>query len=131
MRFFSILAAMMMVFSAPTSALNVEEPLPDAALEAAAQQLFHEIRCVVCQGETIADSPAEVAGDLRRLVREKVAAGESGDAIKAYLVSRYGEVVLMHPPLSGATALLWFGPLLILLISATFILRYFRKSRPA
>ena len=90
-------------------------PLPDAAQEARAQALFDDIRCVVCQHEAIADSPAGIAADMRRLVREEIAAGLSDEQIRTDLVRRYGDFVLFTPPLRGATWLLWFGPFAALL----------------
>lgn len=104
----------LLVMSSAALALNLDTPLPDAAQEARAKALFHDIRCVVCAGEAIADSPAEVARDMRREVRARIKGGDSDAAIKAYLVSRYGDAVLMRPPFKPATLLLWFGPLLLL-----------------
>ena len=92
-----------------------DRPLPDAVQEARAQALFDDIRCVVCQHEAIADSPAGIAADMRRLVREEIAAGRSDQQIRADLVERYGDFVLFTPPLRGGTWLLWFGPLAALL----------------
>jgi cytochrome c-type biogenesis protein CcmH len=92
-----------------------DRPLPDAAQEARAQALFDDIRCVVCQHEAIADSPAGIAADMRRLVREEIAAGLSDEQIRTDLVRRYGDFVLFTPPLRGATWLLWFGPFAALL----------------
>ena len=87
-----------------------DRPLPDAAQEARARALFTDIRCVVCQHESIADSPAGIAADLRGLVREQIAAGKTDDEIKADLLRRYGDYVLFQPPLRIGTWLLWFGP---------------------
>ena len=85
-------------------------PLADPAQEARARGLFGDIRCVVCQHESIADSPAGIAADLRGLVREQIAAGKTDDEIKADLLRRYGDYVLFQPPLRIGTWLLWFGP---------------------
>ncbi|RSB46269.1 MULTISPECIES: cytochrome c-type biogenesis protein [Brevundimonas] len=85
-------------------------PLADPAQEARARALFGDIRCVVCQHESIADSPAGIAADLRGLVREQIAAGKTDDEIKADLLRRYGDYVLFKPPLRIGTWLLWFGP---------------------
>ena len=87
-----------------------DRPLPDAGQEARARALFTDIRCVVCQHESIADSPAGIAADLRGLVREQIAAGKTDDEIKADLLRRYGDYVLFQPPLRIGTWLLWFGP---------------------
>lgn len=107
-------------------ALNLDTPLPDSAQEARARAMFHEIRCVVCQSESVADSPADVAQDIRNLIRERISEGDSDEAIKAYLVSRYGDAVLMAPPLETRTWLLWFGPLLLLLSGGLAVRRFFR-----
>lgn len=87
-----------------------DRPLTDPAQEARARALFGDIRCVVCQHESIADSPAGIAADLRGLVREQIAAGKTDDEIKADLLRRYGDYVLFQPPLRIGTWLLWFGP---------------------
>ncbi|MBW8305231.1 MAG: cytochrome c-type biogenesis protein CcmH [Brevundimonas sp.] len=87
-----------------------DRPLPDAAQEARAQALFDDIRCVVCQHEAIADSPAVIAADMRQLVREQVAAGRTDGEIEQDLVRRYGDFVLFQPPVRFGTLLLWFGP---------------------
>lgn len=109
------MALLWLALCAQANALTVDTPLPDAAQEARARALFYEIRCVVCQSESIADSPADVAADLRRAVRERIVAGDGNETIKAYLSSRYGDAVLMRPPLEARTLALWFGPLLLLL----------------
>ena len=89
-------------------------PLPDAAEEAAARALMEELRCLVCQHQSIADSDADMAGDMRAIVRERIAAGEAPEAVKAYLVSRYGNWVTFDPPKSGMNLLLWGAPLIFL-----------------
>lgn len=111
-------------------ALNVEPPLSDTQLEARARQLFHEIRCVTCRGETIADSPSDIAHDMRVLVRERIVAGDSDAEITGFLASRYGDGILMRTPLTRETLLLWFAPLLILSSAVLFAWSYFsRKER--
>lgn len=87
-----------------------DRPLIDPAQEARARALFGDIRCVVCQHESIADSPAGIAADLRGLVREQIAAGKTDDEIKDDLIRRYGDYVLFQPPVRIGTWLLWFGP---------------------
>ena len=87
-----------------------DRPLTDPTQEARARALFGDIRCVVCQHESIADSPAGIAADLRGLVREQIAAGQTDDEIKDDLIRRYGDYVLFKPPLRIGTWLLWFGP---------------------
>ena len=122
------LFALLLFFSSAAFALNVDVPLADATQEARAKSLFHEIRCVVCQSEAIADSPAEVATDMRRSIREDIANGASNDDIKRDLVIRYGDGILMKPPLKSSTAFLWFGPWLILALGAIGITLFFRKK---
>ena len=95
-----------------------DEALPDAAQEARARALQKELRCLVCQGQSIDESNAQLAADLRKLIRERIAAGESDDQIKDFLVSRYGIFILMKPPLRTDTYLLWFGPGLLLVLGA-------------
>jgi len=106
-----------------------DRPLADAAQEARARALFDDIRCVVCQHEAIADSPAGLAADMRRLVREQVAAGRSDRQIREDLVRRYGDFVLFTPPLRGGTWLLWFGPLAALLAAGAGLLVVSRRRR--
>ena len=107
-----------------------DRPLPDAAQETRAQRLFDGIRCVVCQHEAIADSPAVIAADMRGLVREQIAAGRSDAQIKQDLVRRYGDFVLFQPPVRLGTWLLWFGPVALMAgVAALLLLR--ARRRPA
>ena len=108
------------------------DKLSDPALEARARSLQQELRCLVCQGESLDESNAEFARDLRRIIRERIAAGESDQAIKDFLVARYGDFILMRPPVKPDTYLLWFGPALLLLLGgaavAVTVLRAPRKT---
>ncbi|MFA4892857.1 cytochrome c-type biogenesis protein CcmH [Brevundimonas sp.] len=104
-----------------------DRPLPDAAQEARAKALFADIRCVVCQHEAIADSPAGIAADMRRLVREEIAAGRTDAQVREDLVRRYGDFVLFKPPVRAGTWLLWFGPLAALLAVAAALLAMARR----
>lgn len=106
-----------------------DRPLPDAAQEARAKALFADIRCVVCQHEAIADSPAGIAADMRRLVREEIAAGRSDRQVRDDLVRRYGDFVLFTPPVRAGTLMLWFGPLAVLLVVALGWLMLGRRRR--
>ena len=99
--------------SEPTARPDVA--LSDPAAEARARALFADIRCVVCQHESISDSPAAIAADLRGLVREQIEAGKSDEDIRADLVNRYGDYVLFTPPFRAGTLILWLGPLLLVL----------------
>jgi len=103
--------------------------LPDRQAEAQARALMGELRCVVCQGQSIADSDADMAADMRALVRQRIARGESPEAIRAWLIERYGDYVSYDPPLSGATALLWATPILLLAVGAWIARSSFRKHR--
>jgi len=104
-----------------------DRPLPDAVQEARARALFRDIRCVVCQHEAIADSPAGVAADMRRLVREEVAAGRTDVEIREGLVARYGDYVLFRPPFGPGTLLLWLGPAALLLLGLGIVLMRSRR----
>jgi cytochrome c-type biogenesis protein CcmH len=105
------LAAAALLLIAPfVWAVAMEPPAQSAALDARLKKLETELRCLVCQNQTLADSNADLAEDLRREVRALAAAGKSDDEIKAYLVARYGDFVLYNPPVKPTTWLLWFGP---------------------
>jgi cytochrome c-type biogenesis protein CcmH len=96
------------------AASDPAERLPDPGQEARAREIFKDVRCLVCQNESIDDSEAELAADLRRIVREQVKAGKSEDQIKAFLTDRYGEFVLLRPSFSPGNVALWLGPFLVL-----------------
>ena len=108
-----------------------DRPLASPAQEARAQALFQDIRCVVCQHESIADSPAGIAADMRRLVREEIAAGSSDEAVRADLVRRWGDYILFKPPVNVATLLLWFGPLLLVLLAGGAFIAFSFRRKPA
>lgn len=113
------LRGILLVFAALVTigaASDPAERLPDPAAEARARNLFKEVRCLVCQNESIDDSEATLAKDLRRTVREQVATGASDDQVRAFLTARYGQFVLLRPAFSLANALLWFGPFLLVLV---------------
>jgi cytochrome c-type biogenesis protein CcmH len=95
-------------------ATKMDAPTPDAAFDLRLKKLETELRCLVCQNQTLADSNADLADDLRREVRALARAGKSDDEIKAYLVARYGDFVLYNPPLKSTTWLLWGGPFALL-----------------
>lgn len=99
--------------SMPAAAL-ADTQLADPKQEAQATALMETLRCVVCQGQSIADSDAEIAGDMRAMVRERIQRGETPDQIRAWMIERYGEWISYDPPLSGRTAILWIAPLLLL-----------------
>jgi cytochrome c-type biogenesis protein CcmH len=103
--------------------------LPDPQQEAKATALMEELRCLVCQGQSIADSDAELAGDMRDLVRRRIAAGEKPVAIRAWLVERYGDWVSYRPPSEPMTWPLWGAPLLLLAIGAALASRRITRRR--
>lgn len=115
----------------PLAALAVEpgEELKDPVLEARARILSRDIRCLVCQNQSIDDSNAPLARDLRLIVRERLLAGDSDDGIIQYLVARYGDFVRLQPPMKPATYALWFGPVAILAMGAAGILIFFSRRR--
>lgn len=110
-------------------AVQPDEVLSDAALEARARSLSKELRCMVCQNQSIDDSDAPLARDLRILVRERLQAGDSDRQVIDFLVARYGEFVLLRPRFSAHTALLWLGPAAILLIGAFGLFLVLRRRR--
>ena len=111
----------------PARYANIQ--LADPAKEAQARALMEELRCLVCQGQSIADSNAEMAGDMRSLVRTRIAAGESPASIRAWLIRSYGDYVTYDPPLSTVTAPLWIAPLLLLLLGGWIARRSFKRRR--
>ncbi len=127
------LAALMwlvaVVAAAPLSAQFVEDRLADPALEARANNLHKQLRCLVCQNQSIVDSNADLARDLRIIVRERVMAGDSDRQVLDYMVARYGDWVLMKPPFKITTALLWLGPGLVFLLAAAVVFVAFRRGR--
>ena len=98
-----------------------DRQLPDPRQEARARALMEELRCLVCQGQSIADSDAELAGDMRALVRERIAAGERPEQVRAWLVERYGNWVTFKPPVEPLTWPLWAAPILLLAAGAWLI----------
>lgn len=127
-RIIGVCLILLVGFSGAALAVQPDEVLADKALEARARALSAELRCLVCQNQSIDDSNAPLARDLRLIVREKLVAGESEDAILAFLVARYGEFVLLKPRFSPATALLWLGPFLVLLAGGIGIVLLARRQ---
>lgn len=105
------------------------EALSDPVLEAEARAIMKELRCLVCQNQSIDESDAGLAKDLRMIVRERVAAGDNARQVKSYMVARYGDWILLRPPLRPITWLLWFGPLLVLLTAGWGVIRYLRRQK--
>ena len=113
-RLFLVMLALLC--ATPLHAVQVDEILPDPALESRAREISHELRCMVCQNQSIDDSEAPLARDLRLLVRERLKAGDSDNQVVDFMVARYGEFVLLKPRFSWHTAILWGAPLTILII---------------
>ena len=113
----------------PAQAQFVDPPLADAAQEARARALHKQLRCLVCQNQSIDDSNADLARDLRILVRQRIAAGDSDAQAIAFIVERYGDWVLLKPPFKTGTLVLWLGPAVLLLLGAGIVVRYLRRRR--
>jgi cytochrome c-type biogenesis protein CcmH len=109
------------------AATSPDEILADPVLEERARGLSRQLRCLVCQNQSIDDSDAELARDLRQLVRERLVAGDSDAEIIAFLTARYGDFVLLRPPVKPATWGLWFGPLAVLLVAGGGIVVFLRR----
>ena len=115
----------------PAFAVLPNEQLADPGLEARARAISTQLRCVVCQNQTIDDSDAELAHDLRVLLRQRLKAGDTDKQAIAFLVNRYGDYVLLKPPFEAETLLLWLGPLLVLLAGGTGVVFYLRRRGEA
>jgi cytochrome c-type biogenesis protein CcmH len=124
-----LLAALVLMPAAVAFAVEPDEVLQDAALEARARRLSAELRCVVCQNQSIDDSNAPLAKDLRLIVRERLQAGDSDDAVLDFIVARYGTFVLLRPPLEPGTLLLWGTPLIVLGGIGTVLALHLRRRR--
>jgi cytochrome c-type biogenesis protein CcmH len=111
----------------PAQAVRPDEMLADPALETRAREVSRDLRCLVCRNQSIDDSDADLAHDLRVLVRERIKAGDSNEQAVAFIRARYGDFVLLRPPLEIGTALLWGGPLLVLLFGGIAAARFYRR----
>ena len=125
-----LLVVLALLGATPLYAVQVDEILPDPALEARAREISSELRCMVCQNQSIDDSEAPLARDLRLLVRERLKAGDSDRQVVDFMVARYGEFVLLKPRVSWHTAILWGAPLTIL-IAGLFAIGFFMLRRSA
>jgi cytochrome c-type biogenesis protein CcmH len=134
---FLLPAAMaMLLATAPTrfahadpSEPTIDRPLGDPAQEAQARALMREIRCVVCQSQSIDESDAEIAAELRNIVREQIAAGRSAQQIRDYLTARYGDFVLLDPPFKSETAVLWLGPFVLAALALAAVIAALLRRR--
>jgi cytochrome c-type biogenesis protein CcmH len=120
---------LLMLFAAFAVARDAAPLADDPALEQRLMRLSTELRCLVCQNETLADSRADLAIDLRNQIREQMQAGKSDEDIKLWLTQRYGDFVLYRPPVKSITWLLWFGPFALLIVAAAAMLIYLRRRR--
>jgi cytochrome c-type biogenesis protein CcmH len=121
--------ALLLAAAGAANAVEPSEMLKDPVLEARARAISKELRCLVCQNQSIDDSNADLAHDLRLIVRERLVAGDSDSQVKAYLVARYGDFILLDPPYKARTLLLWSGPALLFLIGAGVIVLAYRRRR--
>jgi cytochrome c-type biogenesis protein CcmH len=123
------LLALLLFWSTASFAVGPDEILADPALEARARTISKELRCLVCQNQSIDDSEADLAKDLRRVVRERLKAGDSDQQVVDYMVARYGNFVRMTPPFEADTIPLWFGPFWVLAIGGGLIYVTWRRAR--
>ena len=121
----------MLVLASPVRATEPDEILQDAAQEKRARAITRELRCVVCQNQSVDDSDAPLAKDIRVIVRERIVAGETDEQVRAFVVNRYGQYVLLRPPLGIDTALIWIGPFALLAVALGVAAVYLRRARPA
>lgn len=128
--FLGLMTIAALLLSLPTAiAVQPDEVLSDSALEARARSLSYELRCLVCQNQSIDDSDAPLAKDLRILVRERLVAGDSDAQVKDFLVARFGEFVLLKPPVKPSTLLLWLTPILLLTAAIALAWRQMFSSK--
>jgi cytochrome c-type biogenesis protein CcmH len=126
MRRWLVLVAIL-IWWAQAGAIAIEDPLADPEKEEVYRRLTHEVRCLVCQNQTIADSTAPLAADLRREIRERVSRGESEAEITRFLLDRYGDFILYKPRFAGVTSLLWLAPAVLLVLGCLTLWRVLRR----
>jgi cytochrome c-type biogenesis protein CcmH len=118
-----------LLWAAPAFAVQPDEMLANPALEARAEALGRELRCLVCQNQSIEDSDASLAHDLRVLLRQKLSDGASDADVKNFLVARYGDYILLKPPFKAETLALWLGPLVLLMVALAAAIRFLIQTR--
>ena len=123
-----LIIALLLLFPFNTNAVDPSEILGNPTLEKRARHISKDLRCLVCQNQSIDDSDAPLARDLRLLVRERLIQGDTDNEVIDYVVSRYGDFVLLRPPVKAVTAILWLGPAIFVLIGFIGLLRYFRRQ---
>ncbi len=124
-----ILLLLTVIAIRPATAVEPSEVLDNPVLETRARDISKGLRCVVCQNQSIDDSDASLARDLRVLVRERLVSGDSDQEVIEYVVSRYGDFVLLKPPFKAATLVLWFGPLLMVVLALLALIAFFRRQQ--
>jgi cytochrome c-type biogenesis protein CcmH len=124
-------AALFMSLTAPAFAVQPDEVLKDPAMEARAREISKELRCLVCQNQSIDDSNAPLARDLRVLVRERLVAGDDNTSVLGYITARYGDYVLLRPPFKASTYVLWIGPVIVLLLGGLGAALFLRRRNRA
>lgn len=124
-----VVALAALLLAAPSFAIDPAPPMDDPVLQARYKTLVHELRCLKCQGETIADTPAPFASDLRREIREMLKAGQSDQQIRQFMVDRYGEIILLKPAFSLRNAWLWFAPAIFLVLGGIAAARVLRQRQ--
>lgn len=115
--------------AAPAQAVNPDEMLSNPVLEERAREISKELRCLVCQNQSIDDSDAELARDLRILVRERLVAGDDNQEVIDYIVARYGDYVLLNPPLKPETYILWASPVVLVVLALLAVLAFYRRKQ--
>lgn len=125
----AVLSLLALLCAVPAIAVEPSEVLPDPALEARAREIGRELRCVVCQNQSIDDSAAEIARDMRRAVRERLVAGDTDRAVFDFMVARYGDYVLLKPPFKPGTIVLWLGAPFVLVVAGAVLLYAARRRR--
>jgi cytochrome c-type biogenesis protein CcmH len=127
-RWIALIGIALMV-SLPAAGLEPEERMQDPALEERARALYQDLRCVVCQNQSLDDSPAQIAADMRAVVREQLRSGASNEAVRDFMVARYGDYVLLAPPVQPSTYALWLAPGVILLAGAVGVAWFLARRR--
>ncbi|AUG54121.1 cytochrome C biogenesis protein CcmH [Thalassospira marina] len=124
-----VLVMTLSFYARPAFAVNPDEMLSDPVLESRARVISEELRCLVCQNQSIDDSDADLAHDLRVLVRERLLAGDTNDQVIDYIVARYGDYVLLNPPFKPDTYILWASPFILLILATLAVIGFYRRKK--